>query len=387
MQSLGEVCARLREWPRRVVEDDRALAEFCLDQCCIVFRSPRGVLLIEHGDEPWLNIATRSGGEFAWIEDEDMSLDSVVAEELADRSFFIDERGAFHLAAGVRTIDNAIDPRVGKLLGEGATLSAGILGHSLQGRLFVCNPDVDASVALSAADAIGVLLSLQFEASAELRNRIREALEQERTKVARDLHDGLLQSFTGVVLQLETVHSMLITDPERAQRLLTQTQGMIMSDQRELRRFVEELKPRQRGPAAKFDFAGRLEDLRSRFANQWGIRVNIDVANIDPLISGMLGQETFRLISEAVTNSAKHGRASDVHVGVRTAGSEMHIEVSDNGSGFPFHGRLTLDEIRQSGSGPTMLAERVSSLNGNLIVDSTESGSVVTMTVPLGFGA
>jgi signal transduction histidine kinase len=65
----------------------------------------------------------------------------------------------------------------------------------------------------------------------------------------------------------------------------------------------------------------------------------------------------------------------------------MHIEVADNGTGFPFHGRLTLDEMRESRTGPTVLAERVSSLNGTLTVDSTESGAVVTMTVPLGFGA
>ena len=87
-----------------------------------------------------------------------------------------------------------------------------------------------------------------------------------------------------------------------------------------------------------------------------------------------------------MTNSAKHGGASKVQVGLRTAGSEMHIEVSDNGTGFPFHGRLTLPEMRKSGRGPTMLAERISSLNGNITVDSTERGATVTMTVPLGFG-
>ena len=387
MQSLVEVCAKLRDWPRVVLEDDRALAQLCLEECSRVFDSRRAVLLFDNGDEPWLNIATLSDGDFLWLEDEDLSLDSVVAEELGDRSFFIDRQGAFHFAEAGKTIEDAIDARVRRLIGEGTILSAGIATQSLQGRLFVCDPCVELDVALTAADAVGALLAVQFEASTQLGNSIREAVEQERVRVARDLHDGLLQSFTGVVLQLETVHSTLVTDPDRAQQILTQTQGMIMSDQRELRRFVEELKPRRERPAAKFDFTERLEDLRSRFANQWGIGVEIDVANIDPVVLGMLGHETFRLISEAVTNSAKHGGATDVRVGVRTAGSEMHIEVSDNGSGFPFHGRLTLEEMRQSGSGPTMLAERISSLNGNITVDSTESGSVVTMTVPLGFGA
>jgi len=372
MQELGDICVKLRRWPRRIVADDRSLARLCLEFCRELFEAPQVVLLIDSGDEPWLNIASMNQGGFTWVEDENLSLESVVPEELAERSFFI---------------VGTIDPRLRQMIGEGPVLSIGVAAESLQGRLFVCGPKLDAELAIATADIVVALLAIQFEASAQLRNAVREAVEQERTRVARDLHDGLLQSFTGVVLQLETVHSLLVTDPLDAQRIITETQGLIMSDQRELRRFVEELSPRRAAAATKFDFAQRLEDLRSRFANQWGIRVAFDVADIDPIVSGFLGQETFRLISEAVTNSAKHGRASDIQVGLRTAGSEMHIAVSDNGSGFPFHGRLTLEEMLESGSGPTMLAERVSSLNGNLTVDSTDRGAVVTMTVPLGFGA
>ncbi len=119
---------------------------------------------------------------------------------------------------------------------------------------------------------------------------------------------------------------------------------------------------------------------------QWGVRVTLDVKDIDPFVSSFLGQETFRLIHEAVTNSAKHGHASTVHVGVTTEGSVMHIRVSDNGGGFPFQGRMTLDQMRESGTGPTVLAERVTALNGSLSVESTERGATVMMSVPLGFG-
>ncbi len=371
MQGPGEISVKLRRWPRTILADDHSLAALCLQSCCELFEAPRAVLLIDDGDEPWLNIATMNQGQFTWLEDEDLSLESVVPEELAERSFFI---------------EGTIDPRLREMIGEGAILSIGVPAESLQGRLFVCGPKLDRELALGAADVVSALLTIQFEASAQLRNAVREAVEQERIRVARDLHDGLLQSFTGVVLQLETVHSMLVTDPLNAQRMITETQGLIMSDQRELRRFVEELSPRRVTAETKFEFAQRLEELRSRFANQWKIQVIFNVADIDPVVSSFLGQETFRLISEAVTNSAKHGGASQVQVGLRTAGSEMHIEVSDNGTGFPFHGRLTLPEMRESGSGPTMLAERVSSLNGNITVDSTERGATVTMTVPLGFG-
>jgi signal transduction histidine kinase len=385
---FGEICARLRDWPRNIAQDHRSLARELLERCCQLFEAPRALLLIDEGDEPWLNIASLNGSEFSWSEDENLSLESVVSETLADRAFYIDRNDLFQFAdeRDVK-LKGAIDSRMRRLIGDGPVFSTPIAADSVQGRLFVCGPKVDADTALFIAGPVSVLIGLEFEATLQLRTRVAEAVGKERTRVARDLHDGLLQSFTGVVLQLETIHSTLETNPQEARRMITETQALIMSDQRELRRFVEQLRPRPVGRETKFDFAARLQDLRQRFENQWGIRLAFDVENIDPIVSGFIGQETFRLIHEAVTNSAKHGRASDVRVGLRTAGSEMHIEVADNGTGFPFHGRLTLEEMRESKAGPTVLAERVSSLNGNLTVDSTESGAIVRMTVPLGFGA
>jgi signal transduction histidine kinase len=377
MRQLEHGYEQLREWPRRVAAEHRLLAKDVLERCCRIFRSNLAVLLVDDGDEPWLSIGVRDAGEFTWTEDEDLSLEGALAEHLVLTSVILDD---------VKMIQ-AVDARIRRLIGTGAVLSVGIPGDSIQSHLFVCDPKLDADTALAIAYPIAALIGVQLEATAELQRAVRTAVTEERVRVARDLHDGLLQSFTGVVLQLETIHSTLESDPQDARRMITETQALIMSDQRDLRRFVEQLRPRPTAGETKFDFTARLEDLRSRFANQWGIHLAFDVANVDPLVSSLIGQETFRLIHEAVTNSAKHGRASDVHVGVRTDGSEMQIEVTDNGTGFPFHGRLTLDEMRRSGNGPTVLAERVSSLNGSLVVDSTETGATVRMTVPLGFGA
>ena len=388
MQRLGEVCAKLRRWPRHIAPDQRSLARECLERCCDLFEATQALLVIDEGDEPWLNIASLAKGRFLWREDEELGLESVVTLDLTIHSFYLAAHDEVRVAGQQpRRIARAVSARLRKEIGRGPVLSVPFAAESLRGRLFVSSPKLEVDVALAIAEPVSTLLAIQFEASSRLRTTVRDAVDQERVRVARDLHDGLLQSFTGAVLQLETVHSILESDPQNARRMITEAQGLIMSDQRELRRFVEQLRPRPDSRETKFDFAARLEDLRSRFASQWGIRLAFDVTDVDPAVSGFIGQETFRLIHEAVTNSAKHGQASVVRVSVRTAGSVMHIEVADNGTGFSFHGRLTLEEMRESGAGPTVLAERVSSLNGNLTVDSTEGGAVVTMTVPLGFGA
>lgn len=395
MRDIEELCARLRRWPSRVYPDYRELAHQTLMLCRDLFESSRAILIIDEGEEPWLFVASVDDAGFAWREADDADLLPLVSEDLEEKAFYAEPRPdrtmAVRVGCGSRRavkMSAPVHDHVRADLENGPLLSVGVRTESISARLFIGAPKVKIESALIIAEAISLVLAAQFEATDHARVAVHDALEQDRIRVARDLHDGLLQSFTGVVLQLETIHSTLETRPEQARRMITETQSMIMADQRELRRFVEQLRPTpsvRREPT--FDFAARLEDLRVRFAAQWGVRVALDVKEIDPSVSAFLGQETFRLIQEAVTNSAKHGGASVIQVGVKTEGSVMEIEVTDNGSGFPFQGKMTLEQMRESGSGPMVLAERVASLNGSLAVDSSERGATVMISVPLGWGS
>ena len=387
MQGLDEICERLRSWPRNVVADYRSLAEESARRARTLFDAERALLVFSEGDEPWLTIVRAEEGGVASRE-EDEAAYALVADELGRVSFFVPAEGPPVVASSQAPfrLRDSLRRAIVNACGEGSILSIPVESEDAQGRLYVARPRTGVEAMLAAADLVSAVISMRFEATGHAAGAVQQAVADERTRVARDLHDGLLQSFTGVVLQLETIHSTLEGNPEEARRMITEAQAIIMADQRELRRFVEQLQPRAARREIAFDFPARLEDLRTRFEKQWGMRIVFDVERIEPLVGGFLGQETFRLIHEAVTNSAKHGGASDVRVGVRTSAGEMHIEVVDNGTGFPFHGRLTLDQIRDSGGGPTVLAQRVHSLHGNLVVDSRDNGSTVTISVPLGFG-
>ncbi len=386
MQS-EEMCAVLRRWPREVAVDHRTLARESVEHCREVFAATSVVLAFEEGEEPWLILAVSREGNFTLFEQDEMDLESLVDKAYLDQTFYVAPSGEVIVCAGSPAVAaQPVHKGVRAHIGSGSVLSVPIGCATSLGRLFVGDPAVDTDQMLQMVEAVGVIISSRFQATSELADSVREAVDLERVRVARDLHDGLLQSFTGVVLQLETVHSMLENGPEEARRMITDTQATIMADQRELRHFVEQLRPRVVRRQTAFDFGARLEDLQARLSKQWGIDVAVDVKDIDPLVSAFLGQETFRLIHEAVMNSAKHGSASAVRVSVRTAGSEMHIEVTDNGSGFSFQGRRILDQIRDSGEGPIGLAERVASLNGSLVIDSTDAGATVRISVPLGWG-
>src|SRR5439155_3887515 len=135
------------------------------------------------------------------------------------------------------------------------------------------------------AELVGLLVEQAIDYSVSIRTATREAAQDERIRVARDLHDGLLQSFTGVVLQMETIHSLIEKQPAEAQRMITDIEGVIMGDQRELRSYVEQLRPRRRIIEVPFDFQSRMDELRSRFHTQWGIGVSFEAESIDPLVA------------------------------------------------------------------------------------------------------
>ncbi len=346
--AADEIRARLRSWPRAVTNDPRQFLQTVLDACCVMFDTQRCSFAWEDPEEPWVVVAAMESKDFTWREIGE-PLETVCAN-----------------------------------MGDGANIVVPVQGESVNGCLVLTRAGGGEEWALPLADITAILLAHDMDHLISSRVATREAVQEERLRVARDLHDGLLQSFTGVVLQLESLHALIQKHPEDARRLITNVQGLIMADQRDLRSYVEQLRPRRRIDVP-FEFLSRLGDLSNRFETQWGIKITIDRETVDPLVAQSLGPETFRLIQEAVTNAAKHGSASEIRVRLSTRDSRIWIEVADDGSGFPFHGRKTLQEIRETGVGPSMLAERVAALNGELAVESTGTGAKVQISIPLGF--
>jgi signal transduction histidine kinase len=341
-RELGE---RFRTRPSAQPNDMNGVIKRALDEVCAIFGASDALLVWEEAEEPWVMVGTRRGGQFTCSEEK--------SDDAASFSWNV-------------------------------PLSFPIVAASGEGRIFVVASAPDDATTL-AGDAVGRLVGEQIDRHLHVVTSTRQAAEGERVRVARDLHDGLLQSFTGIVLQLETAHSIMASQPDEAKRMLTEVEAALMADQRELRSYVQQLRPRGVRAETPFDFTARVDDLRARLDQQWGIALSADVSRVDPTISKFLGYETFRLVHEAVMNSAKHGAAKNVDVRVQTADGKMRIEVSDDGVGFSFRGRLTLERIRETGSGPFMLAERVAALNGDLVVDSSEAGAHVEIAVPLGF--
>jgi signal transduction histidine kinase len=210
----------------------------------------------------------------------------------------------------------------------------------------------------------------------------RATMEDERERLARELHDGVLQSLAAVRLQLDAVARLIDENPQAAQKRLLDIGNLIANEQRDLRTWIGKLRPATAASmASSAELAVALETLCQQAETLSGLRVGLTTSR--GMIRRALGDEVYRLVQEALANVAQHARAQCVDVGLQITRDRVHITVTDDGVGFPFHGRYDLATLVEKYLGPRSLKERVASLHGELILTSTLHGSKLEMSLPV----
>jgi len=207
------------------------------------------------------------------------------------------------------------------------------------------------------------------------------AIKHERLRLARELHDGVLQSLTGATLQLRQLSRLVEEYPESVRNRLREVEELMVSEQRELRGWIETLKPvTSAAMASKTEVAMALGALCDR-VSRWGMRVELHLSE-GGSVARTLGDEIYRIVQEGLSNAARHARAHDTRVDLDLEGECIRLVVEDNGCGFPFQGRYALAALNARNWGPVSIKERVVSLQGDLVLTSTLSGSRIEITLP-----
>jgi signal transduction histidine kinase len=203
-------------------------------------------------------------------------------------------------------------------------------------------------------------------------------------RLARDLHDGVLQSFTGVALRLEAVRRMMGDERSPVTDALSDVQRILASEQRDIRFFIEELRPAPH-PADEAALEDRLTDLAVRMEREWDLHVELTLAELDSdLVPAALARDVYHIVREALMNAARHGAASVARVGVTVVRpGALRIRIADNGRGFAFSGRYSTEELIRLDLGPRTLRERVREMQGSLVLESGPAGAELNLTLPL----
>jgi signal transduction histidine kinase len=264
-----------------------------------------------------------------------------------------------------------------------AVLSFRLLGESLDGRIFFFDKPSMTSDDLVLGAIVAREITSRLDQFYLLQRLQRAAVLEERIRLARDLHDGLLQSLTGATLQLETTQRILDKDAQAAREHLVDIQRILAAEQQELRFFIQELKPSAPSLAAlDGDLRSRLLNLVDRIQWQWRIQVDLQIHGEATSLPGSLTREIYHIFREAIVNAARHGQAQTVRVRLEIEADKVRMMVADDGRGFPFHGHYGLTELLVKNIGPATLKERIAVLNGELWIDSADTGSRLCITLP-----
>lgn len=222
-----------------------------------------------------------------------------------------------------------------------------------------------------------VPLTRMHDARGLLLGRLLSAQEDERARIARDLHDGLGQSLTSILLRLRVLEESTVSEDSRAN--LASIRGIVADSLHDLRRIVHETRP---PILAEVGLAAALEKQLSDAEAATGIATVLEWPNryqarLPPDVETVL----YRVIQEAVTNTMKHAAAQQLTVTVAAGLHDVTVTVVDDGAGFD------ADAMRgdpQRAFGLASMRERVLPFGGTVDVRSTlGEGTIVTARIPV----
>jgi signal transduction histidine kinase len=386
---LREEIRRLAGWPATSGNDATVEIGRVVAHAARIVEARRAAVVWELEEEPRVQLAVWTPASFELTQHASSDLEPWVANGLADRAFVCTRESGGRATvstdrASARTwIGDPVHPRLRGLSGETTIASAPFRTERVSGRAFFGALGAEPIEALALVDVVAREIGASIDKCDMYERAHQVAIGEDRIRVARDLHDGVLQSLTGIRLELQSLASHIATEPvhDVRDRLLTMERALA-TEQRELRFFIEDLQPVRAQARSGGNLGVRLEELTRQIAARWKTPVTLRLAGLPPALPSEVQDAVPRMVHEAVVNALKHGRPSRVSVSVRGRDDGLSVVVADDGHGFPFEGRFDHAALVRQNLGPASLCERVASLGGDVSVDSSASGSKVEIRLP-----
>jgi signal transduction histidine kinase len=157
------------------------------------------------------------------------------------------------------------------------------------------------------------------------------AVSQERNRLARDLHDTLAHSLSGVTVQLEAVQALWDVNADAARKMLDQATSNTRSGLTEARRALQALRAK---PLEDLGLALALSTLAESMAARTGLKLDLDVHNHLDHLAPDVEQCIYRVAQEALTNVARHADARSLRVALTHDNRQLKLAIIDDGRGF-----------------------------------------------------
>jgi len=221
------------------------------------------------------------------------------------------------------------------------------------------------------------------EIRGELLRQIFSIQEEERKRIARELHDETSQTLASLAANLEAVASMLPNNVERAKAELGKVQTLSIDILDEMHKLIYELRP---SLLDDFGLAAAARCLAGNNLGEAAIEVNFKITGRERRMSSQLETTLFRVIQEAINNIIKHACAKNVIISLDFKKHAIRVHIQDDGRGFDVQeARSTKDRPR--GLGLLGMKERVELINGKLTIRSHPGGNGTEINIEIPYSS
>jgi two-component system sensor histidine kinase DegS len=211
--------------------------------------------------------------------------------------------------------------------------------------------------------------------------KIIKSQEEERKRVAREIHDGPAQSMSNVVLKAEICEKLIDVDIEKAKEELRSLKDVVRGSLRDVRRIIYDLRP------MSLDDLGLVPTLQryiATFEDETGINVVFKARGKNENVKSIISLTTFRIIQEAVSNIRKHSQARNAAINIDFYEDCLKLNIYDDGKGFDQDSLKKYGEDINGGFGLVSMRERVELLGGEMHISSRSGiGTRINIVLPL----
>lgn len=227
---------------------------------------------------------------------------------------------------------------------------------------------------------VGITEALQiqnYEQRQEMGLRVIRAQEEERLRLAREIHDGPAQTFANICLRLEITEKLLELDPSRVKAELNDLKDLVRTNLQEIRRIIFDLRPMALDDLGIVPAIAKYLD---NFQKNYSINCELQVEGREKRLLPALEEAIFRLIQEGLTNVAKHAHSVKVDILLVYQEDWMIAQIRDYGKGFEVNSTLTAPGKH---FGLIGMRERVEMFSGRFSVHSTlGKGTTIKLSIP-----
>lgn len=212
----------------------------------------------------------------------------------------------------------------------------------------------------------------------ELTQRVIDTQEEERTRIARELHDGISQILIGVRYTIDLARRKVESGGDGAFEAIAKGADALNGAIKEVRRLSHDLRP---GILDDLGLTAALESLTSNFTDRTGIPVKVESVAFKNLLQPEAKTALYRVAQEALNNIERHANATEVSLTLASHQGRVQMTVRDNGRGFRTDDRRN-PRNRMGGLGLRNMQERMAHFGGQMLVDTSDSGTTLRAVLP-----